>query len=324
MKIGLVSRHASNLWLRQTARGDGCTNGAQFLIDQSENIDALAVFDEPAKGQTTTVPRARRILVTGEPRAIKRYSISYLNQFGTVISPYRHWGYRGRLVQSQTGLPWFYGLSFDPDGIRSALDFAQIEGLQPQPRTLAVSAVISTKTKTALHRRRLAFVEQLRTRIGDQLMLFGNGFQPLADKADAISACRYHLVLENSADPHYWSEKLADAYLGWALPLFSGTNSIGSYFPAGAFETIDTSQPDAAVAQVVRLLQDDPWSQRLPQLGEARRRVMYEYNFLAMVAKAAAEMAPAQPTTELRSPEPLWGSGAATPRGRLSRVLGLR
>ena len=324
MKIGLVSRHASHLWLRQTAAGDGCTNGAQFLIDQSESIDALAVFDEPAKGQTTTVPRALRILITGEPRAIKRYSISYLNQFGTVISPYRHWGYRGRLVQSQTGLPWFYGLSFDPGGIRSVLDFAEIEGLEPQPRKLAVSAVISTKNKTVLHRRRLAFVEQLRDRIGDQLMLFGNGFQPLADKADAINACRYHLVLENSADPHYWSEKLADAYLGWALPIFSGTNSIGRYFPAGSFETIDTNQPDAAVAHVVRLLQDDPWSLRLVELREARRRVMYEYNFLAMVAKAAAEAASLSPTVALSAPEPLWSSGAATPRGRLSRILGLR
>ncbi len=324
MKIGLVSRHASNLWLRQTARGNGCANGAQFLIDQSENIDALAVFDEPAKGQTTTVPRANRILITGEPRAIKRYSISYLNQFGTVISPYRHWGYRGRLVQSQTGLPWFYGLSFDPGGIRSALDFAQIEALEPQPRTLAVSAVISTKTKTALHRRRLAFVEQLHNRIGNQLLLFGNGFQPLADKADAINACRYHLVLENSADPHYWSEKLADAYLGWALPIFSGTQSIGSYFPAGAFETIDTNQPDVAVAQVVRLLQDDPWPQRLPHLREARRRVMYEYNFLAMVADAATEVVKGQPTPALNAPVPLLSSGAATPRGRLSRMLGLR
>ena len=173
-----------------------------------------------------------------------------------------------------------------------------------------------------MHRRRLAFIELLHKRIGDQLMLFGSGFTPVADKADAIDACRYHLVLENSADQHYWSEKLADAYLGWALPVFSGTPSIGQYFPAGSYETIDTGNPNAAVDRVERLLADDPWQSRLPLLREARRRVLYEHNSAFMAANAAMQL-PRQQTTTNQS-ELLLGNGAATLRGRLQRALGLR
>ena len=173
-----------------------------------------------------------------------------------------------------------------------------------------------------MHRRRLAFIERLQSRIGDQLMLFGSGFAPVSDKAQAIDACRYHLVLENSADEHYWSEKLADAYLGWALPVFSGTALIKDYFPPGAFEAIDTSKPEAAIETVVRLLADDPWQSRLPQLGEARRRILHDYNFMTVIAKVAAQLpeAAAGPAAST----PLLSSGAATVRGRISRAIGLR
>jgi hypothetical protein len=322
LKIGLVSRHSSELWFRQTPKGDGIVGDAKFVLNAAEDVDALAVFDEPGKGQMTNVPVDRRILLTGEPRSIKRYSVAYLNQFGTVISPYRHWGYRGRLVRSHGGLPWFYGLVFGKAGVRSALDFQQLEHSEALPRRLAISAVVSGKKQTPMHRRRLAFIELLHKRIGDRLMLFGSGFTPIPDKADAIDACRYHLVLENSADEHYWSEKLADAYLGWALPVFSGTPSIGQYFPAGSYETIDTGNPNTAVDRVERLLADDPWQSRVSLLREARQRILYEHNSAFMMANAALQL-PLEGMTTYQSEE-LLGNGAATLRGRLQRALGLR
>ncbi len=322
MKIGLLSRHAGVPWLRQTANGDGKIGCAQLLLNAADGVDVLAVFDEPSTGQMTNVPIARRILITGEPWSIKRYNTAYLNQFGTVVSPYRHWGYRGRLLRGQSGLPWFYGLVFGDGCLRVALDFQALERQTPKPRRLAVSAVISAKKQTRMHRRRLAFIELLRKRIGDQLMLFGNGFAPVPDKADAIDACRYHLVLENSADEHYWSEKLADAYLGWALPIFSGTPSIGRYFPAGSYETIDTGDPASAVEKVVQLLAQDPWQSRLPQLREARHRLLYEHNFANVVANAALHM-PTESKVLDRS-ENIRTNGAATLSGRLRTALRLR
>lgn len=322
LKIGLVSRHVGVPWLRQTANGDGYVGAAQLMLNATDGVDALAVFDEPLKGQTTTVPIDRRILITGEPWNIKRYNVAYLNQFGTVISPYRHWGYRGRLLRSQTGLPWFYGLVFETGGLRVARNFEALERQTPQPRRLAVSAVISAKKRTPMHRRRLAFIELLRQRIGNQLMLFGNGFKPIPDKADAIDACRYHLVLENSADEHYWSEKLADAYLGWALPIFSGTPSIGHYFPAGSYETLDTGDPASAVETVVRLLALDPWQSRLPQLREARHKLLYEHNYAVIIAKAASKLSAANWAPG--RPHEILGNGAATIGGRLQRALLLK
>jgi Glycosyltransferase family 10 (fucosyltransferase) C-term len=322
LKVGLLSRHLGVPWLRQTVNGDGQVGGVQLLLSAADDVDALVVFDEPFKGQATKVPIERRILITGEPSNIKRYTAAYLNQFGTVISPYRHWGYRGRLLRQQAGLPWFYGLVFENGGLRVALDFRELEQLVPKPRRLAVSAVISAKKQTPMHRRRLAFVELLRERIGDQLLLFGNGFKPVPDKADAIDACRYHLVLENSADDHYWSEKLADAYLGWALPIFSGTPSIGQYFPAGSYETIDTGDPVSAVETVVRVLDQDPWQSRLPQLQEARRKLLYEYNYTIVVANAVKDMPGV--SAMLERPQIILGNSAATIGGRLQRALRLK
>jgi hypothetical protein len=46
----------------------------------------------------------------------------------------------------------------------------------------------------------------------------------------AITSC-----LENSQSPHYWTEKLTDAYLGWAFPLYVGCPNVGDYFAKESF-----------------------------------------------------------------------------------------
>ena len=46
--------------------------------------------------------------------------------------------------------------------------------------------------------------------------------------------------------PSYWTEKLADAYLGYALPVVSGPNNLAEWFPEESFVPIDIDDPARA------------------------------------------------------------------------------
>ncbi len=113
-------------------------------------------------------------------------------------------------MRSHAALPWLYGHE----------TVADLTQQRPAAKRNAVSVVITRKTKTPLHRARLQFVEQLQRRLGDRLHVYGRGFQEVGDKREAIDPFKYHLALENNDQEHFWTEKIADAYLGWALPLY--------------------------------------------------------------------------------------------------------
>ncbi len=240
--------------------------------------DWLVVFDDLLAPLQTLVPWSRRIVFLSEPPILKRYALRYLNQFGTVVGPVPVGrGYKGRVVIQQPALPWYCGVSWR-DG--TALGW---EALGRHPvKTRRISVVASAKDWRPQYKARLLFVDKLKEALGDELDVFGRGVRPIDDKAEAIGPYRYHVVLENNTIDHFWTEKLADAYLGEAFPIYSGGGQLARYFDPQSFATIDVSDPDRAVADVVKLLADDPAARVQPLLQAMHERLMKEHNVFAV------------------------------------------
>ena len=95
-----------------------------------------------------------------------------------------------------------------------------------------------------------------------QIDLFGRGFKEIGDKADVIGPYRYHLVLENSACPHFWTEKLADAYLGYCLPIFSGCANVVDYFPPDSLVRLPDIADHSGAVTIVGIFSWDERTQR--------------------------------------------------------------
>lgn len=286
--IGLVSRHPFEFLLRQSQDGRGRHGPIDVRLGAAHGVDWLAVVDEIAQAVRVDVPRERRILFVSEPPEIKRYRPGYVDQFGVLLSPYPIAGYGGQWVASQPALPWFFGLDLArPDSARHRFDLAALRALAPPADKQArLSVVCSTKTVTLRHRQRLVLIERLMAALPGRLDVFGQGFRPITDKADAILPYQYHLVLENNDLPRFWTEKLADALLGYALPLFSGCADVGEDFPAEALVRLaDLADPDDVVAAVVATLDAAPYAARLPAIASARRRLIEEHNFFAVLAR---------------------------------------
>jgi hypothetical protein len=321
-KVAFLSRHGWP-WMRQTANGSGHHEGLEISLVAAEDDDWLVVFDDIAQPVPTRVPRSRRILFVTEPPGQKRYRPRAVNQFGTLVSPYRIDGFQGHWIASQPAINWFYGVSFEKGGLVSRLGLEHLRAMQvPEPKASRISVVCSTKRRLPGHRARLELLDHLVRAFPGQIDLFGRGFKEIGDKAEVIGPYRYHLVLENSVCPHFWTEKLADAYLGYCLPIFSGCANVVDYFPPDSLVRLpDLADHSGAVAIIGNLLQNDPWAERLESIRTARNRLIERYNIFSVIARITETAGADQ--RALPTPEEIYPGKDCTPIRTIARS-GLR
>ncbi|SDR47098.1 glycosyltransferase family 10 [Pseudovibrio sp. Tun.PSC04-5.I4] len=290
----ISSPHLDRWIFRQTPHNDGVWHEHTFkLEDEGETANWLVVYDRHEKPLVTRVPKERRILFVTEPPEVFSIPKSYLGQFGTVCSFYSIPEVGAALYLSQTALPWFYGVKVgggtEPEVVLEWRDLAQADG--NKERDLEITAICSKKTLTKNQIRRLRFLEVLKDRLGDRLKIYGRGFEQLDDKSEVIARSRYHLALENSFHPHYWSEKLADPILGGAFPIYAGGKHATDDFDKRGILDIDISTPKRAVENVVRFLDEKQGD--APEAKAAQKHnktlLMNKYNFFALCSQIAAE-----------------------------------
>lgn len=306
--VSLASAHSLGPWLRQTPGGLGVWDGNTFAPNAS-TAGTLVVCDDLAGEFATCAPVSRRILVVTEPPGIRSYRPEFLSQFGLILSPYEFDSRGVPMRVGQTGLPWFYGLRFDAVALTVGMSFEDLQALSPAPKDNRISVVCSTKCGLPRHRERLAFVMALKERLQDRLVIRGRGFDPVVDKAEAIAPHRYHLVLENNDLGNFWTEKLADCFLGWSLPLFAGARAALDDFPEGSMVYLDLNDVPACVDQVERLLDQDPYENHLPAIAAARDKLMHEHNFFALISRALEILEPAPTLGKSQVMRPLMRPG---------------
>jgi Glycosyltransferase family 10 (fucosyltransferase) C-term len=285
--IALLSRHDVYSLMRQSEDGAGRFANAQVELSLHDGTSWLAVYDNISAAVPVRVPRAQRALFITEPPGIKTYNAGFANQFGLLISPVKIPGYQGRWLNAQSALPWLYWMEFiSPGRIVSRLSLKDLRALPcPPDKASRISVVCSKKSQLPRHRHRLALIDHLCVAFPDKIDVFGHGFRPIPDKAMAIAPYRYHLVLENNTIDHFWTEKTADAYLGYALPLFSGCANIDDYFPAASFIRLpDIDDVTAITASIADVLNNDPFADRLNAITGARTLVLDRYNLMAVLA----------------------------------------
>jgi len=237
--------------------------------------DYWIVFGNTRSMETARVAPRNTLLIVGEPPAKKLYPHRYYNQFAHVIDTHDHSAHPG-LVIAAPCLFWMVGLSYDQS--RYTFGYDELKELGMPEKSNRVSVVCSNTAKTAGQRRRLVFLQQLKDRLGERIIHYGKGFAPVDDKMEAILPHRFHLSLENSQSPHYWTEKIADAYLGWAFPFYVGCPNIGDYFAAESYRAIDMADVEGAVATITGMLDTPPGPAETAALREARERVLERYN----------------------------------------------
>lgn len=291
LQVKVLSQIPAAQWLHQFPGGEPVWGDCRFHFDPDfRGYDWLVVYDDVPRqpGQSRKQARealacaaAHTLLTTTEPSTIKIYGNDFSRQFGAVLTSQEAWAlpHPQRLFE-QPALHWFYGV-----GSRQMLGFDEIAALSPAAKTRELAMVFSPKSmRHTLHRHRHDFMLEMMRRL-PEMDVYGRGALPLDDKAEALTAYRYHIAVENFIGPHHWTEKLADAFLGLTLPFYCGCPDAAEYFPADSFIPIDMRDPESALHTIQRAIAENAYERRLPAILEARRRVMQEYNYFAVVSR---------------------------------------
>lgn len=262
--------------LRQTPGGKGIWDGIRFTIDNVDECDLLVVLNNRMKHAVRArCPDGRVWAVMQEPyvKGFTDWMVEAHGAFGRVYTNYPLQT-KPKYIASQPALPWHVNRTFD-----------ELITCSMPKKTQPLSWVVGNCRDLPGHMKRLTFLRAVQADQTLDIDLYGRAVQYIEDKWDGLAQYRYSIAAENTSWPDYWTEKIADCFLAWTVPIYFGCANLEKYFPADSFIRIDIEKPAEAIKIIKRVLREDDWERRLPALEEARRRVLYEYQIFPMLAR---------------------------------------
>lgn len=262
--------------LRQTPQQSGIWGQCHFHINpppSDRKYDYHFVFNYLLSDvEETWVSPRNIILITPEPATIEGYDKDYLRQFSRVITSQK-WLCHCSKVYHQQGLPWFVEKSYD-----------ELISMSPYGKTKSISVIASNKLRTRGHKRRLDFAIGLKNHFKDKIDLFGRGVNPFELKWDTLAPYQYTIALENSRFPHYFTEKLSDAFLAFCYPIYFGAPNVGAYFDPRSYTSLRSLHLKKAILTIEAVLSTpDFYHNHLRHICEAREAVLNRHNLFAMI-----------------------------------------
>ena len=291
--INLVSKVPSSIWEREmppTVRDSFVHTREPVPADYHVVYGIRDALELPN-------PPERLIFVASEPPEIREYNLNILRQYGLIVgagfptvSALPHF-------RRVTGIaPWWVGVSsstethYETSEGEISLTRARLLALD-EPLEDRLSVIMSTKARTPDQVQRIRLVEYLASKISD-IAVFGVGHNPVDDKADVLSRFRYHLAVENSAHPGYWTEKLADPILTRCFTFYGGHRSYREDFPGNGIQLIDPYEPEKVYRIVSEALEKGAWEKASEGRNLHKESVLDEHSFHRKIASVISTLSP--------------------------------
>ena len=315
-------KHLFPLLERQSPGRSWRWGKVQFVPDARANeVDAWVIFDSIEQPTTLSCPPENVYYLSGEPESVRsRYDRRFLDQFSLLIGAR---GFGGRAsVRTQPMIPWHFGWSHRTGEITYTYDDLRTLRYDDVVKAVDLSAVTSGKSHTSGHRDRIELLKGVASHLPTtvETRLYGRDSIPVDDKAEAILPAQFHLAIENSRFADYWTEKFADAVLGWSIPIYFGASNIANYFPPRSFIDLPSVEPLASLESIKSAITAGVSGEAIDALAEARRLVLDVWNFFPAMARIVLEhrvaARPAQVRVTPERPSVLRAVG-----GRISRTL---
>jgi len=271
----------------------------KFSFDLTDDDYDWFVAVDNTRMETLACPAENTIFVATEPSSISYYGASFVKQFAYLITNQDEKSLpHPNAMRTQPGNHWFYEKTYD-----------EIANTSPPNKTKVLSAIATHKSeKHTLHKLRFDFTRQLAMDLPEADLLFsrkelfetfaelfGNKIKYVPGKYAMVDDYKYHLAIGNQEGPNIFTERVSDAFLGYAVPISFGCTNLADFFPTDSYIEIDIRNPGESLAKIKQLIDDEhDYERRLESVVEARRRVMEEYNLIAMIANIVENHEPAK------------------------------
>jgi hypothetical protein len=272
----MIKVHVASNWtwpdlMRQTPGGRGVWANVQFTLERVEVCDYVVILNQVLQPFEVQCPPRHIWTIMQEPptQSHKRMHRGAAVAHRVYTQDADLQG--RRYIHSQPALPWHVNKSYD-----------YLTDHDPPKKTRLLSWITSNKSLSEGHRVRLRFLEKLQGQI--DFDLYGRGFRYIEDKWDGLASYRYSIAVENFQNPYYWSEKIADCFLAWTMPVYFGCTRIDAYFPSEAMVHIDIGDP-TAVERIKEAISGDLWQERLEAIAEARELVLNHHQLFPFLVR---------------------------------------
>ena len=277
--------------IRQTPGSKGIWNNCIFKINEDvDECDFWVVYEGIVKPETTRCPKNGTLFISGEPPSVRRYNPYFLDQFSSILTCQPAIRHKNK-IKGQQCLHWYVGVVFQQEQPQcyASMNFDDLINARPKKDRL-LSTITSGKMCTAGHRKRLNFIKIMEKHFGNEFDAFTPDKPKVKDKWEAVSRYKYHLAIENSVYPDYWTEKIADPFLGGCHPFYHGCPNLTDYFSNKSFTPIDINQPEKAIKLIERMIDGEVYEKSLMEIAESKERVMYRYNLFAVISSMVEMM----------------------------------
>lgn len=261
--------------MRQTPGENGVWDGIQFTTKPIKECDYAIILNQAIEYTSFYCPSEHVWAIMQEPPNEFRASLHRGHTCYSRIYTSDDHLHGVQYINSYPALPWHVNKNYD---------FLIRCGVPNKDRNL--SWITSNLSISRGHRGRLSFLERVRSEL--KFDLYGRGFSPIEDKWSGLAPYRYSIVVENFRNKYYWSEKLADCFLAWTLPIYCGASRIPEFFPPGAVFPIDIDDP-LVVKKIKEVISGDLWQRSADAIGQAREFVLNKYQFFPFVTQQITE-----------------------------------
>jgi len=128
-------------------------------------------------------------------------------------------------------------------------------------KTKNISMMISKKQKTQGHLLRHSIFDRYK----DSINVFGRNYNPIENKITALKEYKFHIVVENSKEDNWFTEKIIDCFQTGTILIYWGCTSIDKFFSgAGIIKFNDQTE----LEKIIPTLDDKLYNKLLPSVQE--------------------------------------------------------
>ena len=212
--------------------------------------------------------KAKISVMIVEPDAIHNL---YIN-----ISKYLHWRFYKILTKNKYLLEEIHNTSFFYFGSTFIQNSDKID---LQKKNMA-SLIASNQNKLTGHKLRHKIVQHIKSKNLD-ISVIGRGYKPFKNKEDGLKSFRYSIVIENSSELDYFTEKVIDACLLETIPIYWGAPNISKYFDTKGFiicESIDQ------ILLAIQTMSVDDYNSKKEWIKKNKITAAYHANYIKRAA----------------------------------------
>lgn len=201
----------------------------------------------------------------------------HIHRFYIMLTKYLNWRFYKILTKNEYLVDNIKNCSFFYFGSTILKNYQEVNINKKHMASL----IASTQNQLKGHKMRHKIVKKI-NEMDLNVEVIGAGYVPFELKEDGLKSYRYSIIIENSSEYDYFTEKLIDACLLETVPIYWGAPNISEYFDTRGF--IICKNLDE-ILQAIKKMNSNDYESKLPWIKENKLKAIYHADYITRAAQ---------------------------------------